>query len=158
MNNVDYGELLKHFEGQRTKRQEEFKLEMAGLEETISGLRKMLGNQQSLFQSQPRVVTSQGKYAGISVRWAILNLLGEDSNGALSTAKIAETLKIGGITSNSQSFTSNVSAVVSDMTNKRSELESTESGYRLTERGRAAWEAIKHTPQYINRSSAASVS
>jgi hypothetical protein len=155
MNTVDYRELLAHFEEQRARRQQEFKMEMEGLEETISGLKKMLGNQQStLFRPQPQIVTNQreGRYAGISVRWAILNLLGEDAVGPLPTSKIAEALTTGGITSTSQNFTSNVSAVVSDMTNKRRELESTDGGYRLTDNGRAAWDAIKRTPQYLNRS------
>jgi hypothetical protein len=105
--------------------------------------------------SRQVVASAAGKYAGISVRWSILNLLAEDSDGPLPTAKIAEALVIGGIISSSQNFTSNVSAVVSDMPNKKLELESTDSGYQLTDRGRAAWEAIKHTHQYINRASAA---
>jgi len=155
MNNVDYGELLRHFEEQRTKRQEEFKREMEGLEETISGLKKMLSRQQPLFRPEPRVITNlPGRYAGISVRWAVLSLLGEDSHGPLPTAKIAEALKAGGITSDSLNFTSNVSAVLSVMTNKRNEVESTESGYQLTDIGRSAWTAIKHTSQYLNRRAA----
>ena len=156
MNNLDYRELLSHFEEQRTKRQLEFKKEMEGIEETISGLTKMLGNQHqpvSLPAPHP-VVTTAERYTGISVRWAILNLLGEDAHGPMSSAQIADTLKNGGIISNGQNFTSNVSAVISDMTNKRSELESTDSGYRLSENGRAAWNAIKHSAKYINRSSA----
>jgi hypothetical protein len=154
MNNLDYRELLNHFEGQRTRRQAEFKKEMEGIEETISGLRKMLANQPQapLFDVNPRAIASAvGKYAGLSVRWAILNLLAEDREAPMPTAAIAETLRAGGITSNSQNFTSNVSAVISDMTNKKQELEPTDSGYRLTETGRKAWDAIKHTHQYVNR-------
>ncbi len=150
MDKVDYSELLRHFEGQRTIRQQEFKKEMEGLEETISGLRKMLANQQPLLPLRPRVITNP-QYAGMSVRWAILNLLAEDSDGPMPTSMIAEALTVGGVTSSSQNFTSNVSAVISVMTNTRHELESTASGHRLTEGGKRAWEAIKHTHQYINR-------
>jgi hypothetical protein len=153
MNNSDYEKLLKDLEEQRAKREQEFKIEMEGLDEAISGLKKILGNQQPVApQPQAAVVTTpEGSYAGMSVRWGILNLLGEHSNGALPTARIADALKTGGITSSGQNFNSNVSAVISDMTNKRLELESTESGYRLTDNGKSAWAAIKRTPQYVNR-------
>jgi hypothetical protein len=154
MSDVNYRMLLNHFEEQRIKRNAEFRKEMEGIEETISGLRKMLANQPQapLFSENPRSDASAvGKYAGLSVRWAILNLLAEDREAPMPTSAIAEALRIGGITSNSQNFTSNVSAVISDMTNKKLELESTDSGYRLTETGRRAWEAIKHTHQYATR-------
>jgi len=54
--------------------------------------------------------------------------------------------------------TGSVSAVVSDMVNKRKELEpAEESTYRLTESGRLAWAAIKHSPKYVNRAVSATL-
>jgi hypothetical protein len=158
MSNVDYRQLMNHFEQLRAKRQAEFRKEMEGIEETIAGLRKMLSSQPqgALFDINPRQVTANpvGKYAGLSVRWAILNLLSEDVDGPLPTSKIAELLTIGGITSQGETFTSNVSAVISDMKNKKHEVESTASGYQLTDTGRVAWDAIKQTHRYANRVSA----
>lgn len=92
------------------------------------------------------------KYSGMSVRWATLNLLAEDSTGPLTTAEIAEALQARGVKSSGQRFGSIVSAVVSDMRAKKSELEVVEDGrYQLTKTGHDAWEHIKMTPQYRSR-------
>jgi len=92
-------------------------------------------------------------HAGMSVRWAILSLAGESEDGTVPrTAEVADQLKAGGINSESKNFSSNVSAVLSDMARQKRELEMTDGGnYRLTEKGRGAWEAIKRTTQYQNR-------
>jgi hypothetical protein len=153
---IDFRDVLRQLEQQKIARELEFKREMEGIEETISGLRKMLASksQPALFAVTPQHVAAipAGKYSNMSVRWAILNLLAEDAVGPMPTGKIAEALNAGGLNSKTgKNFSSNVSAILSVMSNTRGEVESTETGFRLTPNGRAAWEAVKHTPQYANR-------
>ena len=69
----------------------------------------------------------------------------------MGTAEISAALRAGGITSNAQNFTSNVSAVLSGMVNQRREIEQADNGFQVTEQGRAVWDGIKHTPQWLNR-------
>jgi hypothetical protein len=153
---IDFRDVLRELEQEKIKKEADFKREMEGIEETISGLRKMLmsKSQPALFKVTPQHVAAipAGKYSNMSVRWAILNLLAEDAVGPMPTGKIAEALNAGGLNSKSgKNFPSNVSAILSVMANTREEVESTENGYRLTPNGRAAWEGVKHTPQYANR-------
>jgi|HubBroStandDraft_2_1064218.scaffolds.fasta_scaffold18077_3 hypothetical protein len=165
MDNVldHYQSVLRDLETRRNRYQKE----LADIEQTIGGIKRIISTTASLFVSTPipasietplahgdgNVVAEMKKYAGMSVRWAVLRLLAEDAPGPLKTVEIAALLSSGGISSASMNFAGNVSAVVSDMVNKRKELESAEdSSYRLTDNGRAAWAAIKHSPKYVNRS------
>lgn len=91
---------------------------------------------------KPAVTIVHGKYAGMSVRWAILNLLAEDASHPLSTGEIAVALQQGGITSSGKSFSGNVSAVLSDMGRVRGEVSSTDAGWIITEIGKSAWAHI----------------
>jgi hypothetical protein len=92
------------------------------------------------------------RYVGMSVRWAVLKLLSEHAPGPLKSSEVASFLASGGIVSKGKDFTANVSAVISDMVKVRKELEPAEENtYRLTDNGRLAWAAIKHSPKYINR-------
>jgi hypothetical protein len=93
----------------------------------------------------------QGKYSHMSVRWAILYLLAEHSPEPMGRTEIAEALRAEGITSNAQSFASNVSAVLSVMAKERAEVEQVETGFQITPHGREVWENIKHTPQWMSR-------
>ena len=90
-------------------------------------------------------------YAGMSVRWAILYLLAENAIGPMGRSEIANALEAGGIVSSAQSFASNVSAVLSGMTNERKEVEQVVAGYQITAHGREVWEGIKRTPQWNAR-------
>lgn len=93
-------------------------------------------------------------FAGISVRWAILSLMGDHTpaSDALGTAEMADALIAGGVRSGGQNFAANVSAVVSDMVNNRQELESAGEGkYRINQHGREVWQGIKASRQYRNR-------
>lgn len=153
-----YQAVLRDLELRRSRVQKE----MLELEQTIGGIKKLMSTTASLFVSAPaaavspipEVVQADRKYAGMSVRWGILKCLSEESIGPLKTAHIAARLVNGGMQSAGKDFGSNVSAVVSDMVNKRKELEAVpeEPGtYRLTDNGRLAWAAIKHSPRYVNR-------
>ncbi len=84
-----------------------------------------------------------GKYAGMSVRWAILNLLSEDATGPMGTGEIADALRQGGITSAGKNFNANVSAVLSNMNNERNEVLSNEKGWVIAPAGRQAWAHIR---------------
>ena len=157
-----YQAVLRDLEVRRSRCQRE----LADIEQTMGGIRKLMNSSASLFVSAPIVavpndhasVPEDKKFAGMSVRWAILKLLSEEAPGPLKTLEIASLLASGGISSNSKDFTGNVSAVVSDMVNKRSELESAEgNAYKLTDNGRLAWAAIKHSPKYVNRAVSATL-
>lgn len=172
MDNVldHYQAVLRDLELRRSRVQKE----LMELDQTIGGIKKLLSTTASLFVSAP-VVTATSvpepalpkvtmlvddqKYAGMSVRWGILKLLGEESLGPLKTAQMAVRLVNGGMQSSGKDFAGNVSAVVSDMVNKRKELEPAEEPgtYRLTDNGRLAWAAIKHSPRYVNRAVSANV-
>jgi hypothetical protein len=91
------------------------------------------------------------RYANMSVRWAILKLFSEQMplGENVTTADISAFLLEGG---NEKATKPTVSAVISDMVKRRSELQSTEGGsYTLTDNGRAAWSAIAHSARYLNR-------
>jgi hypothetical protein len=99
------------------------------------------------------------RYANMSVRWAILKLLAEGGGligRPMKSAEISDELTSGG---NDKASRATVSAVISDMVKKRQELErqdveqSEDGGYQLTETGKHAWNAIKHSPKYANRAS-----
>lgn len=162
----NYALVLKDLESRRLRCADEIKM----LDQLISGLRSfVVGNaivspQSGANSSQPPLETRPALsvptedapanrcYAGMSVRWAILNLLCEHASGRpMGTAEISAALRAGGITSNAQNFTSNVSAVLSGMVNQRREIEQADNGFQVTEQGRAVWDGIKHTPQWLNR-------
>jgi hypothetical protein len=132
--------------------------EIARIERAVVALRESLDippilETVSVSIARPKIDPKQ--YADISVRWAVLKLLAENPARSLKTADIADTLTDGG---SPRASKTNVSAVISDMVNKRSELEQTDDGYRLTESGRMAWRAIEHSARYANRANVPSAS
>jgi hypothetical protein len=90
----------------------------------------------------PSAVVPQGKYAGMSVRWAILNLLAEDATAPMSTGDIADALLRGGIQTSGKSFSGNVSAVLSGMNHDRKEVVAKDDGWIITEVGKSMWTHI----------------
>ena len=88
------------------------------------------------------------KYALISVRWAILDLL--STSGPLNTADIADVLKREGVTTRAANFLNNISAVLSTtMKNGAQEVEQTSDGkWELTEKGKAAFGHIRTSPKF----------
>jgi hypothetical protein len=158
-----YQAVLRDLELRRSRCQNE----LAELDQTIGGIKKLLSSTASLFMATPAttaasqdriVLPAAQKYAGMSVRWAILNLLAEDAPEPMRSSEIAIKLVEGGIISRGSDFAANVSAVISDMVNKRNEVErNDESAYSLSDNGRLAWAAIKHSPKYINRAVSATL-
>jgi hypothetical protein len=77
-----------------------------------------------------------GRFYGMGYRKAILTFMADDPNKAHETATISDALQVGGMTTKGQSFSSNVSATLSDMVKKHGELEKTETGlWKLTGKG-----------------------
>lgn len=139
-------EMSKHYQAvlnDLEQRRQRCQKELAELDRAIAFMRKPLPPQAHSVYS--------GKYSNMSVRWAILNLLAEDAVAPMPTSEIAEALQKGGISSRGKSFSSNVSAVLSQMTKEREETEQVGSGYCISEHGREVWEGIKNTEQYQNR-------
>jgi len=89
------------------------------------------------------------KYALLSVRWAILDLLNDAS--PLATADIAEALKRAGVKTRAANFTNNVSAVLSTTMREKGqeEVEIADGKWRLTERGRSAIAHIRTMPKFL---------
>lgn len=99
----------------------------------------------------PRLITplrSQNlKYASISVRWAILDLL--KNSQPMSTSEIAEALKQAGVQSRAANFANNVSAVLTTTMSGHTEVEQLPDGkWQLTENGENAIEHIRTTPKF----------
>lgn len=93
-------------------------------------------------------ITINGKYAGMSVRWAILSLLTEDATEPLTTGQIAEALAKGGLTSSAKSFAGNVSAVLSGMNHEKGEVLTNDGSWTISEKGRQAWIHIKASREW----------
>lgn len=91
------------------------------------------------FVAPPR----DGRFAGMSVRWAILYLLSEIATAPLSTGQIAVYLKEGGIQSNAAKFAGNVSAILSVMSKQKGEVMPVGDGWVISEIGRQAWAHIR---------------
>lgn len=87
------------------------------------------------------------RFRNMSVRWAVLKCLAS-ANCPLKTSEISLELERGG---NDHATRSNVSAVISDMVNKRNEVRMDDNGYTLTDTGRTVWNAITHSLRYLNR-------
>jgi hypothetical protein len=96
---------------------------------------------------------SQGEFAGISMRWAILSFFSQNRNGPQTLGLIVDALRAGGATTKGQSFNSNVSAVLSVMVSK-GELDKSEEGFALTDHGRTIWQGISNSEKFLNRNQA----
>lgn len=98
------------------------------------------------------------RYAGLSVRWAVLWHLAEVADGYMRTGEITQAIKDGGYHTDSSHFGNAVSAVLSGMRAK-GELEASEdgSGYRISDAGRSTWSLIKQEPKFRSVTSTASL-
>jgi hypothetical protein len=118
------------------------------IDAAIGALRKLMPAEQIAERKSAapqQILTGvPGKYAGMGVRWAILNMLSEDAVGPMRTIEMVNALRLGGISSEGKSFRSNVAAVVSDMKRNRGEVEpGPNGGWKVTAKGRDAWIQIK---------------
>jgi hypothetical protein len=127
------------------KQRNQLQYKISEIDAAVSALRKLMPEAEivSHVARQVPLAISGGKYAGMSVRWGILQLLSEDAVGPMVTGQIAEALVMGGIRSDGKNFPGNVSAVLSDMNRIKQEVENTENGYVITSKGRSAWIHIK---------------
>lgn len=144
MANLDqYRAVLEDLEKQKN----EYLFKVREVEVAIAALRKLMPDEPrptaAAVDNLLPVVVEQNKYAGMSVRWAILCLLTEDAVAPLSTGAVAQLLTEGGITSTSKNFAANVSAVLSDMNHNKNEVISRDNGWVISERGKSAWIHIK---------------
>ena len=146
-NTIDnYQAVLRDLEVRRSRCQ----AELTEIENLIAGIKRLMGPNASVYVASPaparmtppptlRPLTSplvldplptvSGRFAGLSVRQAILKLLWEKRGILMSASEIAQALVDGGIdVGKGKDFASNVSAVLSDMKNKRSEVMNTSTG------------------------------
>lgn len=123
-----------------------YQFRITEIESGIAALRRLMPHEQSQVakpRQEPLLNVAEGKYAGMSVRWGILELLTEDATGPMTTGQIADALRAGGTKSDGKNFASNVSAILSDMNRVRGEVESGPEGFTITASGRNAWIHIK---------------
>jgi len=110
---------------------------------TISSLSRELFGPNAPASVRP----SSHKYARISVRWAILDLLNESK--PLSTAEIADILTREGVTTKAENFLNNVSAVLSSTMKAAQEVQATPDGkWELTQNGKNAIFHIRVSPKF----------
>jgi hypothetical protein len=101
----------------------------------------------------PPVAFAPGVYKGLSVRWSVFYFMAEHTpSKTVSSATIVEALLKGGLTTTGTSFSSNVSSVLSQMTNA-DELTKTDEGFTLTAHGSEIWSGIRRNPKFLYRNS-----
>ena len=153
-NPIDYQAVLRDLELKRAQ----LHRDIVDLDQAISAMRRLVPGQATFplpsAASQPD--NEIGKYANISMRWAILKLLCEDAIAPMTTGEIAQALLAGGRPASGVNFNSNVSAVLSVL-KQRGEVQAALNGYEISDIGRQAWNVIKLTPQYRNRGASANV-
>lgn len=144
----NYDEVLRDL---HTRRSEQVRM-LAEIDQTIANISKLIQPEAAQASSQPlpfpppvsRISPEyQPRFGNMSVRWAILCLLNEDSTPK-SVGEIADALLADGVQTRATNFSNNVSAVLSDMKTVRREVEvgNTDGKWQLNDLGRAAWSHI----------------
>lgn len=141
--------LLAVYEHLEAKRQR-LRREHEEIEATLAGIRKEIA---ALRVVQPHLFPevegpASMTYRNISLRWAILWILSEAVTPQTTTG-IADLLRQGGVPER-RNFNSIVSAILSQMASK-TEIQREGNGYKLTDTGRSAWEAIRRSERFLNR-------
>jgi hypothetical protein len=118
------------------------------LHNSILTLSKKISPDAPLFRSPTPIRQPNQKYANITVRWAILDILYDAS--AMTTAEIAEILKDKGVRTKAANFVNNVSAVLSTtMKERHKEVEQLPDGkWQLSENGKHAIDYIRTTSKF----------
>jgi len=119
---------------------------MGEIDAAVVALRRLMPEEESPRAKDSQQVlpmASNGRYTGMSTRWAILALLSEDAIVPMTTGQIAEALQAGGMTSGGKSFAANVSAVLSGMKGEKQEVIASPDGWIISEKGKDAWAHIK---------------
>jgi hypothetical protein len=133
------------------KQRNEYRLKINEIEQAMASLHRLIPEDAKpglpppayTNGSKPQVSQANGRYGGMSVRWAILNLLSEFAIGPMTTGEIAIALRAGGITSEAANFAGNVSAVLSVMANKKGEVQTVNNGWTISPIGKQAWAHIR---------------
>jgi hypothetical protein len=151
---ASYEAVLHDQESERDEVQQQVSAGQARLKElhnSISTLLKRLSPDAIVLHSLDSVTPSRPpsrKYATMSVRWAILDLLAESE--PKTTAEIAEALIAAGVQTKAANFVNNVSAVLSTtMKEAHDEVQQLpDSKWKLTDNGRSAIEHIRNLPKF----------
>lgn len=133
------------------KQRNEYAFKIGEIENAVAALRRLMpteGISSPKDSQQSLPIVPNGKYAGMSTRWAVLNLLSEDASSPLTTGQIAEALVTGGMISGAKSFAGNVSAVLSGMNHDKQEVTSGPNGWEITDKGKNAWIHIKASREW----------
>jgi hypothetical protein len=137
-------------------RQRRAKLEtdLRDVEAAISGIQRLVNTATQGPPSQDIAVHQSAqterdtvRFRNISVRWGVLWFLSE-AESFVKTGEIAAALLDGGYKSEAVRFPNMVSAVLSAMKTKDEVQTNAEGGYRLTERGRNTWAAIRQGAKF----------
>jgi hypothetical protein len=118
------------------------------IDAAIGALQKLMPAEQiaspKIAPTQAELAGMPGKYSGMGVRWAVLNLLAEDAVRPMRATEIVNALRLGGLTSTGKNFRGNVSAVLSDMNRKRGEVEpGPDGGWKISQKGKDVWIRIR---------------
>jgi hypothetical protein len=126
----------------------ELQRQLRELDNLIAGISRIISPTNSVAATSPDV----RKYANISVRWAILDLL-STAAAPMATADIAEALRNEGVVTKATNFTNNISAVVSStMKGVKGEVAQTSDGkWELTDRGRNSIVHIRTSTEFRRR-------
>ncbi len=149
---ASYEVVLRDLENERSEAQEQIAALQARLKElhnSISTLTKRLNPDASASSSTTPSSQSSKKYACMSVRWAILDLLADSE--PKTTAEIADALSTAGVQTQAANFANNVSAVLSSTMKERPhfEVRQLEDGrWQLTEKGKSAADHIRTLPRF----------
>jgi hypothetical protein len=128
------------------KQRSELQYKIGEIDSAVSALRRLMPNEPITTEKSSQQVLpieGQGRYFGMSTRWAILWLLSEDATAPMTTGEIADALQAGGMLSTARSFAGNVSAVLSGMNHEKGEVLSGPNGWAISEKGKSAWIHIK---------------
>jgi hypothetical protein len=147
---ASYEAVLQDMETERLQVQQQLSSLQTRIKEinlSISTLSKRLSPDAPLFRSLAQSRQNL-RYVNMSLRWAILDLLG-DSEG-MTTSEIADTLKEKGIQTKAVVFANNVSSVLTTtMKVKHQEVQQLPDGkWQLNENGKNAITHIRTTPKF----------
>lgn len=147
-----YDVVLRDLESERQQVQEQLGALGARLKDLNHGIHVLTQriNPDATISSQATLPSRppNQKYANMSVRWAILDLL--SGSTAMATAEIADALISAGVQTRAANFANNVSAVLSTtMKEQHGEVQQLPDGkWELTDKGHEAIEYIRTTPKF----------
>lgn len=148
---VSYEAVLHDLEAEQAETHQQlvkYQNRLKELHHSILTLKKRLEADPPLSTSTTPSRQPDKKYAFLSVRWAILDLLAESD--AKTTAEIADALMAAGVQTKAANFANNVSAVLTTtLKEHHKEVRQLQDGkWELTDNGHRAIEHIRTTPKF----------